>query len=191
MPSVKPEGDNVESQTTDGGTLVIYSVPTLNASCYGPVTAIEYCYRYNNSAGSDQCMFKWTVLLLEDNGKNFMISDTYIIESHLTISNSANCHMTNNREQVTCCDRTDINLSDRFNLSANFVFGVTQSVQENYTTGATLLGFHESEYGVPNVVVINRAEVPDLSVGVTVRNGPPMPRLGIRMLWFVIGKHCK
>ena len=40
------------------------------------MTAIEYCYGYNPTAGSGQPTFNWTVLILEDTGSNFVI-DSY------------------------------------------------------------------------------------------------------------------
>ena len=82
-----------------------------------------------------------------------------------------------------CCDRTNI---ERFNLSMNFIFGVTESTQGN-THGATLLGFHDtlSQYRV-NSVVLNRFEL-TLSVGSTIHSSPTVQR-GLRMLWFVIGE---
>ena len=169
--------------TTDGNSLHIYRIPTLDASCYGPVTAIEYCYRYSTIAGSGQPTFNWTVLILEDTPRNkFVIDSIYFIISSLSVT-SANC--TNNGQIRTCCDRTNI---ERFDLSTpNFAFGVTESAQGN-THGATLQGFSDSlsQYMV-DVQLFNRAEV-TLSVGSTIRNMPTVQR-GIRMLWFVIGKH--
>ena len=173
---------DAQNATTDGGSLHIYRVPTLDTSCYGPVTAIEYCYEYRTSAESGQPTFNWTVLILEDTGSNFVINSIYFITSSLPLD-SANC--TNDGQVRTCCDRTSI---EGFDLSApNFAFGVTESAQGN-THGAALLGFSDAlpQYRV-DVLQFNRAEV-TLSVGSTIRNRPTVQR-GICMLWFVIGKH--
>ena len=146
------------------------------------MTATEYCYRYSTSAGSGQPTFNWTVLILEDTGNNFVINSTYFTTSSLP-EDSANC--TNDGQLRTCCDRTNIK---GFDLpTSNFAFGVTESAQGN-THGATLLGFSEvqPQYRV-DAVLLARAEV-TLSIGSTIRNRPTVPR-GIRMLWFVIGKH--
>ena len=165
---------------TASGVLHIYRVPNLGTSCYGHVTAIEYCYRYSATAVTGQVIFNWMVLILKDAGSNFVISSTYVIQSHGSVG-GASC--TNSGDQVTCCDRTNIN---GFDLPQNFIFGVTESSQRN-TAGATLLGFHDSLplYQV-DVVLLNKAEV-TLSVGSTIRNTPTTQR-GIRMLWFVIGE---
>ena len=74
---------------------------------------------------------------------------------------------------------------ENFILPSNFIFGVIKSAQGN-TNGVTLLGFHESEYGV-NIIQISGDGL-TLSVGSTVPSGPTASR-GIRMLWFVVGKH--
>ena len=167
------------TSTTPDNELYIYRVPTLVASCYGTVTAIEYCYRYSQAvAVSGQVTFNYTVLVLEDTGNNFMINRTYNIQSHGSVD-SPYCN--NSGDQVTCCDVTNI---ENFILPSNFIFGVTSD--QGKTNGVTLLAFHEAEYGV-DVGLLNRAEV-TLSVGSTIRSSTPVLR-GIRMLWFVIGKH--
>ena len=125
-----------------------------------------------------QATFNWMILILKDTGSNFEISRINVIQSYGSV-NDASCKVSG--EQVMCCDRTSIN---RFDLSQNFSFGVTESSQGS-TAGATLLGFSDSlpQYQV-DVVLINRAEV-TLSVGSNIRNRPTTKR-GIRMLWFVI-----
>jgi hypothetical protein len=170
------------TSATPDNILYIYPVPTLDTSCYDhdPVTAIEYCYRYSTSAGSGQVAFNYTVLILEDAPRNqFLINSTYTIQSLGSVDSP---HCTNSGAQVTCCDVTTI---ENFILPSNFIFGVIQSAQGN-TPGVTLLGFHESEYGV-DVVQLNRAEV-TLTVGSTILNNRQTVQRGIRMLWFVIGK---
>ena len=168
---------------TDGGSLHIYRVPTLNPSCYGQVTAIEYCYEYRTTAGSGQATFNWTVLILEDTARNeFVIDSIYFIISSLSVT-SVNC--TNDGQLRTCCDRNNI---EEFDLPmSNFAFGVTESAQGN-TLGARLLGFADAlpQYRV-DAQVLNRADV-TLSVGSTIGSRSPVPR-GIRVLWFVIGKY--
>ena len=175
-------GDPRFTSTTPNNVLHIYRVSNLGASCFGSVTAIEYCYRYSSTAGSGQPTFNWTVLILEDTGSNFVINSIYFITSRLP-EDSAN--YTNDGQLHTCCDRTSI---EGFGLSmSNFAFGVIESAQGN-TREATLLGFSDAlpqyRVGVPQ---LTRAEV-TLSIGSTIRNGQATDR-GIRMLWFVIGKH--
>ena len=178
---------NALSTTTNGDLLHIYRVPNLDADCYGPVTAIEYCYRYSSSAGSGQVTFNWTVLILEDTGSNFMINSTHIIQS-CPSEGSANCTNSDGGQIYTCCDVTNI---ERFDLSTNFIFGVTESVQGN-TYDATLLGYLESAYPqrIVGTIQVSKDSSLTLSVGSTFTrpSHPPNPR-GLRMLWFVIGKH--
>ena len=166
--------------TTPDNELYIYRVPILDASCYGTVTTIEYCYRYSQAvAMGGQVNFSYTVLILEDTGSNFLINRTYTIQSRGSVGSP---HCNKSASEVTCCDVTNIT---NFILPSNFVFGVIKSAQGN-TNGVTLLGFHDTEYGV-NVVLLNRAGL-TLSVGSTIRNAETVQR-GIRMLWFVIGKY--
>ena len=147
--------------------------------------AIEYCYRYSHGqaiGGNSQVTFNYIVLILEDiPGSDFLINRTYTIQSRGSVD-SPHCDRSGN--EVTCCDVTNID-NDNFILPSNFIFGVIESAQGN-TNGVTLLGFHESEYGV-DVELLNRAGL-TLSVGSTIRNGLTVLR-GIRMLWFVIGKY--
>ena len=171
---------NAPSVTTGDNLLHIYRVPNLDASCYGPVTAIEYCYRYSNNAGSGHPMFNWTALILEDTGSNLRISSIYVLHS-LGSRGSASC--TNSGNQVTCCDVTNI---DRFDLPMpNFIFGVTESAQGN-SHNAALLGFADAlaQYQV-DTILLNKAGL-TLSVGSAVSSAPTLKR-GLRMLWFVIG----
>ena len=177
---------NVQNATTVGDVLNIYRVPTLSDSCYGPVTAIEYCYTYRSSAGSgSEPMFNWTVLILEDTAESnsLRISRIYSIYSRGSSSVSANC-----TNSGTCCDVTNI---DRFDLPMpnNFIFGVTGSAQGN-TRGAALQGFADGlpEYRV-NAIQFNKVGL-NLSVGSTI-NIPvnSMLQTGLRRLWFIIGKH--
>ena len=174
---------NLDAQLTSSTPpdfLYIFCIPTLDASCYGPVTAIEYCYRYSPSAGTVQVTFNWTVLILEDTGSNFVINDTYIIQSSHSMD-SANC--TSSGDEVICCDVTK---TDRLYFLINFAFGVTESAQGN-THGATLLGFSDAlpQYRV-NAVVLSRVGL-TLSIGSTIGSSLTAQR-GLRMLWFVIGE---
>lgn len=174
MPSEMP-GHDIYTESIANGTLLIYPVTSLNSTCYGTVTAIEYCYRFT---GVDQAMLDWTVFILEDRSNEFMINHLHNIQAHGSLS-SANC-TSSLTTGVTCCNRTSI---ENFNLSMNFAFGVTDS------QGATLLGVHN---GVPqytvNVVLLNKNNF-NLSVGHTIPHTPMVQR-GIRMLWFIIGKHA-
>ena len=173
--------DTRSTTTTPDNVLHIYRVPTLDTSCYGPVTAIEYCYRYSQAtAGGGQVTFSYTVLIFEDTGNNFLINSTYTIQSRGSVD-SPHCDSSGN--EVTCCDVTNIEI---FILPSNFIFGVISSAQGN-TNGVTLLGFHESEYGVD--AVLRRRDEVTLSVGSTIRNIEATASRGLRMLWFVIGKH--
>ena len=110
-----------------------------------------------------------------------MINSTYVIESRRS-AGSESC--TSSGGQNTCCDVTDI---ENFDLPMNFIFGVTESAQGN-THRATLLGFFDtlSPYMV-DTVLLTKAGL-TLSVGSTVPSSSPVQR-GLRMLWFVIGKH--
>ena len=161
---------------TDGNILHIYRVPTLDASCYGPVTAIEYCYTPSTVSG----MFNWTVLILGPTGNDFVVNRIYSI-----LSPVSNEKCRNDGQIHRCCDRTNI---EGFDLpTSNFVFGVTESAQGN-THGATLLGFSDSlpQYRV-DTIHFNKVGM-TLSIGSTISNMQTLLR-GIRMLWFVIGKH--
>ena len=148
------------------------------------MTAIEYCYWYNGG-GQGDFFFNWTILILEESGELFMITNIYVIQSHPVLVSSENC--TNNiGGQVTCCDVTHIS---GFDLPMNFAFGVTEAAQGN-THGATLLGFSDTlpQYRVDRIL-LNK-------VGLTLSIGSTVPRAqvaqsGLRMLWFVIGKLYK
>lgn len=173
MPSEMP-GHDIDTEPIAGGTLLIYPVTSLSSTCYGTVTAIEYCYRFT---GVNQTMLDWTVFILEDSSNGFTINHRHNIQAHGSLS-SANC--TSSTTGVTCCNRTSI---ENFNLSMNFAFGVTDS------RGATLLGVHTEvrQYTV-NVMLLNKNDF-NLSVGHTIPR-TPMEQRGIRMLWFIIGKHA-
>ena len=79
---------SINTAPTDGGSLHISHVPTLDANCYGLVTAVEYCYRYSPSAGSGQATFNWTVLILKEAGNSFVINRAYVIQSSLPIDSA-------------------------------------------------------------------------------------------------------
>ncbi len=143
------------------------------------MTAIEYCYIYNTSAGSGQSTFNWTVLILEDAGSDFVINRTYLIQSFGSMG-SATC--TSSGDYITCCDVTS---TESFDLPMTFIFGVTESAQGN-THNAALLGFADalSQYRVGTLILPKGAL--NLSVGSSVLRSSLVPR-GVRMLWFVIG----
>ena len=165
---------------TYGNQLYVYSFSNLDTSCYGPVTAIEYCYRYNVSTESGTFAFNWTVLVLEDAGSNFVINRTYFIESHGSVG-SADCILSNT-DQMTCCDVINI---ESFDLPMVFIFGVTESAQGN-TNNAELLGFADPlpQFQV-GTLILSKAAL-NLSVGSSVPRSILVTR-GVRMLWFVIG----
>ena len=125
---------NVPSVITGYNLLHIYRIPNLDTSCYGPVTSIEYCYRYSNNAGSGQPTFNWTVLILEDAGSNnLMINSIYFISNHGALS------CTSSGDQVTCCDMINVN---RFDLPMNFAFGVTEETVIMLLCWDLLMHFH-------------------------------------------------
>ena len=173
------------SGITNANEVNIYRVGNLTGTCYGKVTAIEYCYQYNVN-GDGKPVFNWTVLILDDIGdqddignQEFNITNIFVIASH---PNASNCE--GSGPQVRCCEVENIT---GFNMPVNFVFGVTRSAQGN-TDGATLLSFLEtqSQYQV-DTVVLNRAAV-TLSVGsLLMPSTPVISNRGLRMLWFVIG----
>ena len=172
---------------TGGSILHIYRVGDLSASCYGLVTAIEYCYRYTNNDGSGQATFNWTVLILEDTGSNdFVINNKHFIVSHPS-GGSATC-TSGGGSSTDCCDVTTI---ESFDLPMNFIFGVTESAQGN-THSATLLGYFETQEQFQftvSTIQVAKDNILTLPVGSTVPQGAA-PVRGLRMLWFIIGKHA-
>ena len=175
------------TSTTSVNTLNVYSVENLNQNCVGEVSAIEYCYHY--SVGQGQAVFNWTVLILENlPGNRFMITNLYVIDSRPDSLDSGSCMNTNNGQMRKCCDVEQIS---GFNLSVNFVFGVTGHSQGN-THSASLLGFSDAlpQYRV-DTTLLSSADL-SLSIGSTVPSVPVVQR-GLRMLWFVIGelRMCK
>ena len=162
--------------TTIANTVNIYRVGSLNQNCVGEVSAIEYCYQYSVTPG--QAVFNWTVLILENSpGNNFRITNLYVIDSRPDSLDSGSC------SNEKCCDVEQIS---GFNLSVDFVFGVTGPSQGN-THSASLLGFSDSllRYRVDTTLLNSAGQ--SLSIGSTV-SGVPVVGRGLRMLWFVIGK---
>jgi hypothetical protein len=172
------------TSSTNGREIHIYRVQSLNAECFGEVTAIEFCYEYN-PIGPGEPVFNWTVLILEETN-HFTITRIIAIESHPNLFNgAATCMNTGIGWQTECCDR--VYISNFYIETNNFVFGVTESAQGN-TRGATLLRIFESqlEYTVNTLLVSAVGQI--ISVGSTL----PRPNIGVQrglhMLWFVIGK---
>ncbi len=181
IPSVRDYNSNVLTATSASGVINLYRVQNLNAECYGEVTAIEFCYQYN-TIGLGEAVFNWTVLILEETAV-FTIVRIITIESHPDLLSGADC-MDTGIAQAECCDREYIS---GFNLQMNnFIFGVTESAQGN-TRGATLLGFFPSqpEYRVDTLLIPSAGQT--ISVSSTLYK-PEGVQLGLRMLWFVIGK---
>ena len=174
---------DVTTSTPFGEILYIYHFPTLDPNCYGPVTAIEYCYSYISFAGSGQVTFNWTVLILQDVGSNFVINNIYAIQSHPSMG-SANCTSSGDFQDI-CCDVTNI---EGLDLPMNFIFEVTESAQGN-THNAALLGFSHAmpQYQV-NATTMSKDGL-TLFVGFPIPNDSPAFPRGLHMLWFVIGKH--
>ena len=168
--------------TTSADAVNIYSVENLNQNCVGEVSAIEYCYHY--SVGQGQAVFNWTVLILENlPGNRFMITNLYVIDSCPDSLDSGSCSNNINSGTRRCCDVEQIS---GFNLSENFVFGVTGPSQGN-THSASLLGFSDAlpQYRV-DTTLLSSADL-SLSIGSNVSSVPVVQR-GLRMLWFVVGK---
>ena len=169
--------------TTNADTVNIYPVGSLNRNCLGEaVSAIEFCYQYTIS-GEGEAIFNWTVLILENKqGGSFKITDLYAIDSRPDSLDSGSCMDTSNGMR-RCCAVEQIS---SFNLSVDFVFGVTGPSQGN-THSATLLGYHESlsQYLVDTHQRISTGL--SLSVGSTIPSVPIIQR-GLRMLWFVVCK---
>ena len=162
----------------------MYRVQNLNTDCTSePVTAIEFCYRYNTDRPGE-AVFNWTVLILEETDV-FTITRIIAIESHLDEFDCTNIE----EGQVACCNRDDIS-SFNFQRSDMFVFGVTESAQGN-THGATLLGVHHSlaEYTVHTLQLSAIGQ--NISVGSTLPRPDDGQILGLRFLRFVIGKHTQ
>ena len=162
--------------------MYIYCVESLNGNCLGEVSAIEYCYQYTVS-GQGVAVFNWTVLILKNSqGDNLMITNLYVIDSCPDSLDSGSCMNTSNGMR-RCCDVEQIS---GFNLSVDFVFGVTGPSQGN-THSASLLGYHKSlsQYLV-DTLQHNSAGL-SLSLGSTIPRITTIQR-SLRMLWFVVGK---
>ena len=165
----------------------VYSVRDINETCYGEVTAIEFCYRYD-ILGDGEAYFNWTVLILEDeeNAPKFRIVDLYSIESRPSDLGGGTCISTNSDgvERQHCCDVQM--LTSPFTLGANFAFGVTESPQGN-THDAQLLGFFPASMSPYNVVTVRLTNGQGLSVGSDVNRAPTVNE-GLRLLWLIIGR---
>ena len=132
-----PDLDIYKSREIDfsnRNTLYIFSLSHLNDSCYGTITAIDYCYEYNGAG------FNWTVLLLSN---HFTVIETFHIENHSSIRQSYSIGGI-----AFQCDRIYI---DGFDLpkGTDFLFGVTDS----FEGGASLLAFHDTLYMVDAIVM--------------------------------------
>ena len=178
-------GSSVLTSTTAGDVVTVYRVEALNVNCYGEVTAIQYCYRYD-TAVSGETVFNWTVLIFEETNV-LMVTKIYVLESHPSSLSEGECVNSGGRK-TDCCDQEVI---EGFDLQMNFVFGVTESAQGN-TAGATLLGFlNDTSFSVQPEYVISSLQTSkagqNLSVGSNLTTGDGA-QTGLRMLWFVIGK---
>lgn len=144
----------------------------MNASCYGTITAIDYCYQYDGNAVD--AGFNWTVLIL--NGQ-FTIVETFHIESHSATHQS---YGTSVQGMAFHCATTHI---DGFELPRNnFYFGVTDSAEGS---GASLLAFHDSLYMV-DVILMPKDNL-KLNKGSTISTtDDQLTQRGVRCLWFVI-----
>ena len=178
-------GSNIVPELTAGDVVNIYRVPNLNSDCT-EVTAIEYCYRYS-TAGQEEPVFNWTVLILEENSNSFIITRIISIESHPNLLDADHC-INVGGGRTGCCDREDFNsFSVVTDNSFMFVFGVTESAQGN-TREAALLGAHPSqhEYVVNTLRIFIGGRT--IAVGSTLTKLLQGQQLGLRLLQFVIGK---
>ena len=184
IPGVREYASNVLTSTTPRDVVNLYRVQTLNAECYGEVTAIEFCYQYNTT-GQGEAVFNWTVLIFEETNI-FTVRKIYILERHPGSSSEEEC-MNIGRGKTECCDREII---EGFDLQNNFIFGVTESAQGN-TAGATLLGFFDdSMFTVQPQYVVFTLQTGNAGLNLSVGSTLPRPRgvqRGLRMLWFVTG----
>ena len=186
-PGVRERSGTFNTTLSGTSLLYIYSVPTLNADCYGEVIAIEYCYEYS-TAGQGASVFNWTVLVLSQQGESvFIIINRYEIESRSDPGASGENCVSIGGGKIACCDRADI---INFDLPIEkFAFGVTESAQGN-THGAALLGSHDtvSQFRV-DTIQQNKAGL-NLSVDSTIMSTVPVnPLLGLPYLWFVVGNY--
>ena len=111
-----------------------------------------------------------------------MVNSTHIIQSRPS-EGSANCTNT----ETICCDVTSI---ESFEQPMSLIFGVTESSQGN-THSALLLGFSAMPQYTVDTIIMSKDGL-SLSVGSSISNNSPAFPRGLRMLWFVIGKHqCK
>ena len=136
IPGVREYPNDALTNTTAGDVINIYRVQTLNAECFGEVTAIEFCYRYSTTARPGEAVFNWTVLIFEETAI-FTVTKIYILESRPGSLHGGEC-VDIGGGRAECCDRQPA--IDGFDLQNGFIFGVTESAQGN-TAGASLLGF--------------------------------------------------
>ena len=187
IPGVREYPSDALINTTAGDVINIYRVQTLNAECFGEVTAIEFCYQYSTTAGPGEAVFNWTVLIFEETAI-FTVTKIYILESRPSSLRGSEC-VDIGGGRAECCDRQAA--IDGFDLQNGFIFGVTESAQGN-TAGASLLGFLDDptfsvqpEYTVFTLQIANNIGQ-NLSVGSTLPRPEGVQR-GLRMLWFVTG----
>ena len=109
--------------------MYIYPLPA-SLNCSGEVSGVEYCY-FNTERERDPLVF--TLLTLEQNGRNFIITDMIDIWS------------TPDQEMCTgqfCCDSTILNPEDKFRIPApNFSFAIVPADGD-----ASLLGYNGISY---------------------------------------------
>ena len=150
-----------------GGVTYIYSIPSTQVNCSGTVSAVEYCYR----DGNGRALPAFTLLILEQNGLNFRITDRIEVR---TTPHSQIC--TENLLSIQyCCDTTSLNMADHFILpTSNFAFGIAIPL-----SSVSLLGFRSSlqvaHYQVAQTVIP--------SVGSTFSVGNQVTQ-GLRVLRF-------
>ena len=185
IPGIRDLSGIIHNATLSGDRLNIYSVPNLNANCYGKVAKIEFCYCYS-TGGQEAFHFNWTLFVLSESADHsgaafstFTIIDYYNIESHQ--------HSNPGESGENCvCDMTDV---IDFDLpEENFAFAVTRSAVGNTGHEAAL---QRSHYSVASLRVYTTEQTPQVSLsrGSSFMAIAPSQILGLPYLWFVIGNY--
>ena len=156
------------------GVTYIYTVPSIEVSCSGTVSAIGYCYTGSSEQlETEQLVF--TFLTLKQNGLNFTVTDSIEVRAR---PRSQICSQL--RGTLYCCDATSLNMTDHFILPAsNFAFGIAIP-----PSSVRLLGFNN-----PSLQVAHYQEAQTVipSVGSTFSVGNLVTQ-GLRLLRFHISK---
>ena len=153
----------------------IYPVPsTLN--CSGTVSAVQYCYSVSSGAlGTEREVF--TLLTLQQNGLNFVVSSVITVRSTPTGQICTRGFL----GIQYCCDIMALNPMDQFDLPAvNFAFGI---IPED-----SLLTFNTASF--PQFVAEHyRQQETTVAVGDTITfSGNTLTDRAFRLVQFFISK---